>query len=130
LGVAQNEHRRQKVRRCLQLTASGELPEVTVDPADIEAREATRRLCQAIADLGEGDRSLFLGRYVHKLELPQVAQVIGRPLSTTKRRLARAVRRIAGRMRRDPLLVQYADGLLAGQAAPAAAARSALIAAA
>jgi len=111
MGVAHNELRRKKVRRWLQLTSSGELPDVTVAPADIEAREATRRLCDAIADLGARDRSLFITRYVEQREIPQVARAIGRPVSTTKRRLARAVRRIASRMRRDPLLAKYADRL-------------------
>jgi RNA polymerase sigma-70 factor (ECF subfamily) len=119
LGVAQNEHRRTKVRLRLQLTSNGELPEITVDPADLEAREATRRLCRAIADLGAGDRSLFLVRHVDKLELGQIARVIGRPLSTTKRYLARANRRIAGRMRRDPVLMEYADRLFAPRAVAA-----------
>jgi RNA polymerase sigma-70 factor (ECF subfamily) len=111
LGVAHNELRRKKVRRWLELTSSGDLPDVTVAPADLEAREATRRLRDAIADLGARDGSLFVTRYVEQRDLPQVARVIGRPVSTTKRRLARAVRRIASRMRRDPLLAEYADRL-------------------
>jgi len=36
---------------------------------------------------------------------------IGRPLSTTKRRLARATRRIAARMSGDPALADYVAGL-------------------
>ena len=109
LGVAHNELRRKKVRRLLELSSDGELPDAVVGPADIEAREATRRLWDAIADLGASDRSLFIVRYIKKLDVEQIALVMGRPRSTAKRHLARAVRRIDSRMRRDPLLVEYVD---------------------
>ena len=38
-------------------------------------------------------------------------RLIGRPLSTTKRRLARATRRISARMSGDPALAEYVAGL-------------------
>ena len=50
-------------------------------------------------------------RYIEKMELAEIAVAIGRPLSTTKRRLARATRRIAARMSGDPALADYVAGM-------------------
>ena len=51
------------------------------------------------------------------MEVAEIAAATGRPLSTTKRHLARATRRITARMRHDPILTEYVDGLLATRAA-------------
>jgi DNA-directed RNA polymerase specialized sigma24 family protein len=47
------------------------------------------------------------------MEVSDIADAIGRPLSTTKRRLARATRRIAARMSNDPALADYVQALSA-----------------
>ncbi len=117
LGVAQNELRRTKVRRWITLTASGELPEPGVPGGDIEARDATHRFYRIIASASASDRALFVTRYVEKMEVADIAAATGRPLSTTKRHLTRATRRITARMRRDPVLTDYVDGLLVPRAA-------------
>ena len=57
------------------------------------------------------DRTLFVTRYIEKMELAEIADAIGRPLSTTKRRLARATRRISARMNGDAALADYMEGL-------------------
>lgn len=117
LGVAQNELRRARVRRWIFLTQSGELPDAPINGSNPEAREATRRMYKILDGVSTEDRTLFVTRYVEKMELAEIATAIGRPLSTTKRRLARATRRISARMSGDPALADYVDGLTAGKAA-------------
>jgi len=116
LGVAQNELRRARVRRWIFLTQSGELPDTPISGSDPEAREATARVYKILAGVSAEDRALFVTRYVEKMELAEIATAIGRPLSTTKRRLARATRRITARMSGDPALAEYVDGLTASKA--------------
>jgi RNA polymerase sigma-70 factor (ECF subfamily) len=117
LGVAQNELRRARVRRWIFLTQSGELPDAPISGANPEAREATTRVYKILSGVSAEDRALFVTRYIEKMELAEIATAIGRPLSTTKRRLARATRRISARMSGDPALADYVDGLTAGKAA-------------
>ena len=109
LGVARNELRRARVRRWLGLTSSGELPEIPVAATDVEAREAARHLYQVLDRVSAEDRSLFLTRYVEKMEIMDIALAHGMSFGTAKRRLARAAKRIGARMKRDPLLAEYAD---------------------
>ena len=116
LGVAQNELRRMRVRRWIRLTPVGELPEVAGPGVDPEAREAAWRFYRLLERVSVEDRALFLTRYVEKLEIGEVAAVVGLPLSTAKRRLARATRRIGAKMSRDPALARYVEGLLSGLA--------------
>jgi RNA polymerase sigma-70 factor (ECF subfamily) len=116
LGVAQNELRRAKVRRWIFLTQSGELPDTPISGSDPEAREATARVYKSLAGVSAEDRALFVTRYVEKMELAEIAAAIGRPLSTTKRRLARATRRISARMSGDAALAEYVDGLTVSKA--------------
>jgi RNA polymerase sigma-70 factor, ECF subfamily len=113
LGVAQNEVRRAKVRRWIFLTQTGDLPDAPIASSDPEAREATVRFYRILASVGAEDRTLFVTRYVEKMEVSEIADAIGRPLSTTKRRLARATRRIAARMSSDPALADYVQALSA-----------------
>jgi RNA polymerase sigma-70 factor (ECF subfamily) len=141
LGVAQNELRRTKARRWILVMPPDKLPELPVPAGDVEARDATRRFYLIIASASASDRALFVTRFVEKMEVAEIAAATGRPLSTTKRHLARAARRITAKMRHDPILTEYVDGLLGPRtAAPRtrrrrttsqrAAARSAEIAAA
>lgn len=111
LGVAQNELRRGRVRRWIFLTQTGELPDAPVVGSDPEAREATGRVYTMLGTLTPEDRTLFVARYVEKMELADIATAVGSPLSTTKRRVARVTRRVAAKMSRDPALAEYVDGL-------------------
>lgn len=74
-----------------------------------------------IAGVSADDRALFITRYVYKLELAEIAAAMGRPLSTTKRHLARATRCVAARIRRDPALARYVDNLVATRGAASGA---------
>jgi len=115
LGVAQNELRRAKVRRWIFLTQSGDLPDAPINATNPEAREATERIYKILSGVSAEDRALFVTRYIEKMELAEIAAAVGRPLSTTKRRLARATRRIAARMSGDPALADYVAGSFAGE---------------
>ena len=92
------------------LTQSGELPDAPWSGANPEAREATERVYKILSGVSAEDRALFVTRYIEKMELAEIADAIGRPLSTTKRRLARATRRINARMNGDAVLAEYLEG--------------------
>jgi RNA polymerase sigma-70 factor (ECF subfamily) len=107
LGIARNEHRRQRVRRWMHLTSSGDLPDIAAAPLDPEAREAASRLYAVLSRVSAEDCSLFITRYVDEMEIADIAVVHGLSFGTTKRRLARATRRISARLEREPALSGY-----------------------
>lgn len=107
LGVARNEHRRQRVRRWMRLTSSGDLPDIAAAPLDPEAREATSQLYAVLSKVSAEDCSLFITRYVDEMEIADIAVVHGLSFGTAKRRLARATRRISARLEREPALSVY-----------------------
>jgi RNA polymerase sigma-70 factor (ECF subfamily) len=115
LGVARNELRRARVRRWIHLTERGDLPDVADVAWDPEAREAVIRFYALLERVSVEDRSLFVARYVEKMDIADVAAAHRMPLSTAKRHLARATRRIAAKMSRDPALARYVDALLSGE---------------
>jgi RNA polymerase sigma-70 factor (ECF subfamily) len=95
--------------RWLRLTPTGELPESTVRPANLDAREAVVRYYRLLDELGGKDRSLFVSRTIEGLTLEEAAELHGISVSTAQRRLGRTGRRIALRVRRDPLLAGLAE---------------------
>lgn len=107
LGVARNQARYAKLRRLVGLTPTGDSPEVTVAAADMEARDAVRRFYAILESARAEDRSLFVARYLEKLEVTEIAVVHAMSLGTTKRRMARAVERIGKRIARDQVLAGY-----------------------
>ncbi len=113
LGVVQNERRRVRVRRGLRLVPPDELPEQPALPVDPEARMALRRLNDVLAGVTADERRLFAVRHIEKAQFPDIAARSGWSLRQAKRRTALATRRIARRLRKDPLLATYADGFIA-----------------
>lgn len=111
LGVARNEARRRRVRTIVGLVPHEALPQVPAGATPGEAREAVRALYEMLDRLGAEDRSLFVARFVEKLELAEVAAVHAMSLSTVKRRLARLVTRVNARVRASPVLREYVGGL-------------------
>ena len=109
LGVARNELRRARVRRWVRLTHSGDLPEVSTVPQDMEAREALRRLYAILDLVSAQDRSLFVARFFEKMEIAEVAVTHGLSYGTAKRHVARATMRVNRRIERDPSLARYLD---------------------
>jgi RNA polymerase sigma-70 factor (ECF subfamily) len=110
LRVVRGELARRRARRWLHLTSTGEPPDVAAGRRDDEAREAIARYYRVLDKLGARDRSLFVARTIEGLTLDDVAALHGVSVSTAQRRIARATKRIATLVRRDPLLVSLAEG--------------------
>jgi RNA polymerase sigma-70 factor, ECF subfamily len=111
LGVARNEARRRRIRSIVGFTVTEELPETVVPGGRDEAREAVRALYHLLDSLGAEDRSLFVARYIEKMEVVDVAAAHGVSLSTVKRRISRLALRVDARMKSEPALADYV-GLL------------------
>jgi RNA polymerase sigma-70 factor (ECF subfamily) len=111
LGVARNEARRRKVRAILGLRPTQELPLVADDGRKHAAREEVVALYRLLDTLSIGDRSLFVARYVEKLEVSEVASLHNISLSTAKRRLRRVAENIDHRMQSEPALQDYVGRL-------------------
>jgi RNA polymerase sigma-70 factor (ECF subfamily) len=94
--------------RWLHLTPTGDVPEQAVRPVDPEMREAVVRYYRLLDGLGADDRSLYVSRTIEGLTLEETAELHGISVSTAQRRLGRAGKRIALRVRRDPLLASFA----------------------
>ena len=107
LGFARNEARRRRVRAIVGLVPEDALPEVPVLAGQGESREALRSLYQMLATLGAEDSSLFIARFVEKMELTEVASAHDMSLSTAKRRIARLVTRVNARVQANPVLREY-----------------------
>src|SRR5262249_18552949 len=100
----------------LRPTVSGDPPEVAAgSPADLESREVLRHYYAVLERLGAEARSLFVARQIEELPMEQVAALHGLSISTTQRRLARVVRRAAGRVESDPVLAAYVAGRERGE---------------
>lgn len=114
LGVARNEVRRRRIRSIVRLVPGEAMPEGPTSPDPSEAREATQALYQMLDTLGAEDRSLFVARFVEKMELVEVAAAHGMSLSTAKRRVTRLTARVNARVRSNLVLREYL-GLSAGR---------------
>jgi RNA polymerase sigma-70 factor (ECF subfamily) len=110
LRVVRGDLTRRRARRWLHLTPTGDAPEVTGRARDDEAREAIARYYRVLDTLGGRDRSLFVARTIEGLTLEAVADLHGVSVSTAQRGIARATKRVALLVRRDPLLVSLAGG--------------------
>jgi len=115
LGVARNEVRRRRIRAIVGLVPEEVLPAAPELPGQGEAREATRALYQLLGTLSAEDRSLFVARFVEKMELAEVAAAHAMSPSTAKRRLARLVARVNTRLQSSPVLMEYVGPLGQGR---------------
>ena len=114
LGVARNEVRRRRIRAIVGLSPTDELPLIVTPGLGSEAREAVRALYRVLDQLGAEDRSLFVARYVEKMEMTEVASAHGISLSTAKRRIARLAQRVEARIKGEPALAEYGGQLTQG----------------
>jgi RNA polymerase sigma-70 factor (ECF subfamily) len=104
-------------RRALRWLHFGDLPESRAADSDLDSREAIVRLYRILDRQGSDDRMVFVLRYLEGLELVEVSQALGISLATTKRRVARAWRRIVASASRDEALVAYVGSLGSGEIA-------------
>ena len=109
VNVLRRELRYRWVRRKLQLSDNGSVPEVEGPSADPEAREALSR-CYAILDrLGTRERAAFVLRYMEERTLDEVASGLGVSLSTAKRLVTRAAERVSKHVGSDAGLRSFFD---------------------
>jgi DNA-directed RNA polymerase specialized sigma24 family protein len=95
------------LRRMVGLTPTGEAPEVAVAELDLSARDGLRRFYAILDQASAEDRSLFVARFLEKMEMAEIAAAHGLSFGTAKRRMARAIDRIGRRIQRDPGLAEY-----------------------
>ena len=100
--VARQEIARLRRSRWLHLTPTGSAPDTTATHPEVENRDAIARYYRILDQLSGTDRSIFVSRTIEKLTLSEVAEVHGVSVSTAQRRLARATKRVAALVRRDP----------------------------
>jgi RNA polymerase sigma-70 factor (ECF subfamily) len=98
------ELRRKQMARWLTLA---ETPIAVSRAADLDSREALRRLYGILDRLGPADRTAFSLRFFEGLELVQVAEAMEMSVATVKRRLARAMDRVVFHAKRDEALVGF-----------------------
>jgi RNA polymerase sigma-70 factor (ECF subfamily) len=110
MRVARGELRRRRLRRWLELSPSGALPELSDGPADLGGRAALSHLYALLDRVDDRSRMLFVLRHIEGLELTEIAGALGCSLATTKRHLARASTRILAGAQRDPALAAYLHG--------------------
>lgn len=109
INVLRRELRYRWVRRKLQLSDSGTVPDVEGPSADPEAREALAR-CYAILDkLGARERAAFVLRYMEERTLDEVASGLGVSLSTAKRLVTRSAERVSKHVGVDVGLRSFFD---------------------
>jgi RNA polymerase sigma-70 factor (ECF subfamily) len=82
--------------------------------ADLDARQAVKRLYRILDHLSVDDRTAFVLRFIEGLEIAAVSQALGVSPATTKRRVAHAWRRVLIHAQRDGALVEYLAGLRPG----------------
>jgi len=108
--VVHAELARRRRRSWLRLTATGSPPEVLGPHPNADAREAVAHYYRQLETLGVKDRSILVARTIEGLTLNEVAAAHGMSVSTTQRRLARATKRMASLVRRDPVLLALVQG--------------------
>jgi len=115
LRVARNHLRYKRLRSIVGL-----LPNVDWVPAplpDDDMRDALRRLGRLLENLSPQDRSLFVSRYVERMEIDEIASTHRMSFATTRRRVARMTRRVSVRAKGDTVLAAYLRGPKFGRAA-------------
>jgi RNA polymerase sigma-70 factor (ECF subfamily) len=103
-------------RRALRWLRFGDPPDVPAADTDLDSREAVVRLYRILDRQDSVDRTVFVLRHLEGLELVEVSRALGISLATTKRRLARAWRRIVAGAKNDGALVGFMDQLRASEA--------------
>jgi RNA polymerase sigma-70 factor, ECF subfamily len=103
-------------RRALRWLRFGDPPDVPAADSDLDSREAVVRLYRILDRQDSVDRTVFVLRHLEGLELVEVSRALGISLATTKRRLARAWRRIVAGAKHDAALVSFMDKLGEGEA--------------
>lgn len=103
--------RRRTRWRFLRFVAPEELPELGIDPHDAPASETLRATYRVLERLEPDDRIAFALRFLHGMELSEVAHAAQVSLATIKRRLNRAQQNFQQLARAEPSLGDWLGGL-------------------
>jgi RNA polymerase sigma-70 factor, ECF subfamily len=103
--------RRRTRWRFLRFVAPEELPEQGVEPHDAPASETLRATYRVLEKLDSDERIAFALRFLHGMELTEVAHAASVSLATIKRRLSRAQLRFQELARSEPSLDDWLGGL-------------------
>ncbi len=101
--------RRRKARSWLRFLQPDDLPEIEVDEASPEIRQAYAAFYQVVSKLPPGEQLVFTLRHVEGMELLEVAETCTVSLSTAKRRLWKAEARFSRLAQQDPVLTSWIE---------------------
>jgi RNA polymerase sigma-70 factor (ECF subfamily) len=106
LSVAANvlkwELRRRWAGRTVRLSVTGKLPDIQGASADTEARQALRRCYRIFDTFRAQERMAFVLRYLEEMTIEEVAATLETSVSSAKRWVNRAARKMSARMAHDP----------------------------
>jgi RNA polymerase sigma factor (sigma-70 family) len=91
------DHARRAGAETRALERSGALPDAADDVA-LEAIEHRDTVQRALATLAPEEREAIALRFGAELTVPEIAQVLGEPLTTVEGRVYRALRKLRGRL--------------------------------
>jgi RNA polymerase sigma-70 factor (ECF subfamily) len=115
VNVLKWEFRYRSIRRKVRLSQTGEVPDVATAPGFDEAASEARhalKLCYEILDrLGARERVAFVLRYMEEMTVGEVAERMRISVSTAKRLIGRAVRKVSERVAKMPDLRGYFLGM-------------------
>jgi RNA polymerase sigma-70 factor (ECF subfamily) len=97
--------RRKRLRQWVQLTDTGNLPDLPVHGVDMEV--TLRRFYRLLDKLSADDRLIFVLRRVDGMHLDEVGQATGHSVATVKRRLAKADAELSRWMEAEPVLMTF-----------------------
>jgi RNA polymerase sigma-70 factor (ECF subfamily) len=116
LRVIKWQLRQRRVRRILNLTDDGHVPEGSNPGLDSEAREALRKFYGLMEQLPVNQRTVFSLRQIEGMDLQEIADAVGVSRATVKRRLSRARDRLINKIRLDSALKAYVPGRTSNEA--------------
>ena len=116
LRVIKWQLRQRRVRRILNLTDDGHVPEGSSPGLDIEARAALRKFYGLMEQLPVNQRTVFSLRQIEGMDLQEIADAVGVSRATVKRRLSRARDRLINKIRLDSALKAYVPGRTSNEA--------------
>jgi RNA polymerase sigma-70 factor, ECF subfamily len=115
LRLAAAERRRRRIHWREHLSVTGDLPEPPAVEDDVEAREVAARTREILGGLLPESHRVLRLRFVHGMELTEVAEMMGVSLATAKRHLARASARFRAIAQGKPVVAQYVRALRLGR---------------
>ncbi len=109
------ELRRRKVRRWVQLSPTGSLPDVPAPPPAHESSQTLRALYRVFDRLPSRQRLAFVLRHVQGCDIPETAVALEVSESTVKRELSRAWLQIRELSKQEPALEEFLQQAERGQ---------------